>query len=254
MDVACSTLCFANEPFETALRHIAEMEFPKIDLAIAAGSSHLTPEDVVADSASVLQRIRKGPMLGIAGVTAWLKSTGDEYEAQLEAAAHLAKQLSAPVVVILAAPTSTPVEEEIQRLSKLERMVSLHGVVLTVATKMDTLTEDPATTLKLCEAVPGLGVTLDPSHYISGPAQGKSYDALFPFVRHLHLRDSGRRRDQLQVKVGRGEIEYGKVITALDRFQYKGSLVVDVEPALATEDMDVEAEVRKLRLLLESLI
>ena len=34
MFVACSTQCFTKEPLESALRHIAELEFDKIELAI----------------------------------------------------------------------------------------------------------------------------------------------------------------------------------------------------------------------------
>ena len=41
--VACNTLCFSREPLESALRHIAELEFDKIDLAIVEGSPHLQP-------------------------------------------------------------------------------------------------------------------------------------------------------------------------------------------------------------------
>ena len=58
----------------------------------------------------------------------------------------------------------------------------------------------------LCERVPGLGLTLDPSHYIAGPHQGKNYDQVFPYVRHVQLRDTGRGPNQFQVRVGQGEV------------------------------------------------
>jgi hypothetical protein len=38
---------------------------------------------------------------------------------------------------------------------------------------------------ELCQLVPGLGLTLDPSHYLNGP-QRASYDGVIPFVRHVH--------------------------------------------------------------------
>ena len=64
---------------------------------------------------------------------------------------------------------------------------------------------------------------------------------------------SDRRMDQLQVKVGRGEIEYGRIVTSLQRYQYAGSLAVEIEDAIPG-DLEVETEVRKLGLLLESLL
>ena len=53
MFVACNTLCFSNEPLESALRHIAELEFEKIDLAIVEDSAHLRPSDVAENPEAV---------------------------------------------------------------------------------------------------------------------------------------------------------------------------------------------------------
>lgn len=253
MDVACSTLCFSRETLEAALRHIAIMEFPKVDLAVGFAGAHLSRDQVVNDPAAILHAIRQAPTIGFAALTTRLVGTDlDAQAAQLDAVAHLAKQLAAPVVVIDSVAASVP-DAEIERLTRLERVASLHGTVLTVTTKTGTLTENPDVAVRLCEAVAGLGLTLDPTHYLCGPHQGKPFDQVFPFVRHVHLRDSGRRMDQYQVKVGRGEVEYGKVVTSLKRFDYRGALAVAVEDALI-EEGEAESEVRKLQLLLESLI
>lgn len=253
MEVACSTLCFTREPLERALRHVAELEFSKVDLAVGTGNPHLAPQDILTDLNSVVQRVRQGPTLGFSAITARLASTGDEYLKELDAIAHLAQQLAAPVLVVASAPAGTPLEQEVARLKALEKIASLHGSVLTIATQMDTLSEDPSVAAYLCENVPGLGLTLDPSHYICGPHQGKSFDQVYPFARHAHFRDTGRRRDQFQVQIGRGAVEYGKIVTSMKRFQYAGALTVCIEDAQETK-FEVETEVRKLRLLLESLI
>ena len=41
--VAYNTLCFSKEPLAQALRHIADLEFRKIDLAIVEGATACTP-------------------------------------------------------------------------------------------------------------------------------------------------------------------------------------------------------------------
>ena len=76
----------------------------------------------------------------------------------------------------------------------------------------------------------------------------------FEPVKNVHLRDTGPRMDQLQIKVGRGEVEYGRIVTSLGRVKYTGTLTIAIEDALASEDMDIEVEVRKLGLFLESLL
>ena len=66
------------------------------------------------------------------------------------------------------------------------------GILTTVSTLTGTVTENPDQAVALCKAVPGLGLTLDPSHFLTGSNQGGNYDHVFPFVRHTHLRDTGR--------------------------------------------------------------
>lgn len=253
MDVACSTHCFSNEPLEQCLRHIAELDFQKVDMAIGDDNPQLKPSEIVADSGLIMRRMKQGPTIGIAALTVQSKATGGELVAVVEAIAHFAKQIAAPVIAIDADSTSGSFEEEVARLTKLTVPVQLHGCVLTVTTKVGTWTERPDAAIKLCEQVPGLGITLDPSHYVFGPHQNGSYDEIFPHVRHAHLRDSGKRLDQPQVRVGRGEVEYGKIISSLKSFRFKGSIAVDFDRNTPC-DFEIEPEVRKMRLLLESLL
>ena len=144
-------------------------------------------------------------------------------------------------------------DAEVERLKKLVRLVNSEGLVLTVATRIGTLTEQPATALELCRRVPGLGLTLDPSHYVNGPHQGAPYDELFPFVKHVHLRDSGRAPGKFQVRVGQGEIEYGRIINQLQRQNYDRLLSVAIQD-LPDAPVAMDTEVRKLKFLLESLV
>jgi sugar phosphate isomerase/epimerase len=125
--------------------------------------------------------------------------------------------------------------------------------MLTVPTHMGTLPEDPDTAVALCERVPNLGLTLDPSHYIAGPHAGKSFDQVYPYVRHVHLRDSGRGPNQFQVRVGQGEIEYGRIASMLQRHSYDRLLSVHIHDT-PDAPFPMLPEVRKLKYLLESLV
>ena len=94
----------------------------------------------------------------------------------------------------------------------------------------------------------GLGITLDPSHYICGPHRG-GYDQLLKHVVHTHLRDT--KKDKLQVRVGQGEVEYGRLIAQLGMVHYHRALSVHMQPL---PEVDHHGEMRKIRLLLESLL
>src|SRR5262249_54228557 len=136
---------------------------------------------------------------------------------------------------------------------ELQRLVAGEGLILTVETNAETLTADPAGAVELCQRVRGLGLTLDPSHYVLGPHAKSGYDPLFPFVRHVRLRDTSAKLNAFQVRVGQGEVEYGRVLAQLARFRYKRALTVDIRDQPLPE-FPVEPELRKLKFLLESLI
>jgi sugar phosphate isomerase/epimerase len=55
------------------------------------------------------------------------------------------------------------------------------------------------------------------------------------------------------MKIGQGQIEYNRVVSQLQRSGYKRGLVVAIEDR-PDSPFDTEAEVRKLKLVLESLI
>lgn len=252
--VACSTLCFAKYPLERALRIIGELEFSKVDVAIHEQGPHLRPSEVAADVALAAHRIRIGPSLSPAAFSVEIAATDDyEYRRQLRAICHLARLSTVAVLSIPAAPVGCGLDAEVKRLTGLAQLAQTEGVILTVETRAGTVTETPDAAVELCTRVPGLGITLDPSHYIAGPHQGKNYDQVFPFVRHVHLRDTGRGPGQFQVRVGQGEVEYGRIISQLARHGYDRLLTVQIHDT-ADAPFEMDHEVRKLKYLLESLV
>jgi sugar phosphate isomerase/epimerase len=250
--VACSTLCFARHPLERALRIIGELEFSKLDVAIHEKGPHLKPSEVAADVALAAQRIRIGPSLTPAAFSVEIEAEGEEYQRQLRAVCRLARMSTVSIITIPAAPAAAAVHAEAKRLAPLVHLALAEGIVLTVPTRIGTLTESPDAAAELCDRVPGLGLTLDPSHYIAGPHQGKSFEQVFPFVRHVHLRDTGRGPEQFQVRVGQGEVEYGRIVAHLSRYNYDRLLTVAIHD-IPDAPFAMDAEVRKLKYLLESL-
>lgn len=251
MYVACSTQCFARYPLDQAMRMIAEMEFNKIDVAIHEHSKHLRPSEVDADVGLAAQKLRIGPgLVPVAFSLEILSEDPVEWEKQFKAVCRLARLSAVPIVTIQMASSF---DSEVERLTGLAKIASADGVILCVATVMGTPTEDPDKAVDLCKRVPGLALTLDPSHYLAGPHQGKSYDQVFPYVRHVHFRDTKRGLNNFQVRIGQGDIEYGRIISQLARQGYNRLLTVDVRD-IPDSPFAVQPEVRKLKYLLESSI
>jgi sugar phosphate isomerase/epimerase len=252
--VACSTLCFAKHPLDRALQVMGELEFSKVDVAIREQGPHLRPSEVVADLSAAAQQLRVGPSLTPTAFSVEIQAADDaDYRTQLAAICRLARVCSVAVIAIPAGAAGAGLDHEVSRLTELTRLAQAEGIVLTVETRSGTLTETPDGAVELCSRVPGLGLTLDPSHFIAGPHQGKGFDEVYPYVYHVHLRDTGRGPGQFQVRVGQGEIEYGRIINQLARYQYERALTVQIHD-VPDAPFNMEQEVRKLKYLLESLV
>jgi sugar phosphate isomerase/epimerase len=256
MFVGCSTLCFATEPLETALRQIAELEFDKFELALFEDGQHMRPSEAAENPEAALQRLRSGPSLTPSslhfdfGAVDW---SDPVIHKRFDGLTRLAKLLSVAVLTIPASPLGTPVAEEVKRLTSLVRSATFEGLVLALLTHAETLAADPRVAVELCQAVPGLGLTLDPSHYLQGPSPNVDFDIVFPYVQNVQLRDTGLAPGEFQVRVGQGQIEYARIVTQLQRYGYNRALTVSIIDRL-DNPFDREVEVRKLKLLLETLI
>jgi sugar phosphate isomerase/epimerase len=256
MFVACSTLCFATEPLETALRLITELEFDKFELALIEDGDHMKPSEAGDNPEAAVQRLRRGPSLAPSslhfdfGAVDWSDPLTRK---RFDGLCRLAKSLSVAVMTTNASPLGTPVSQEIKRLTPLAASTMCEGLVLALLTHAETLTSDPRIAVELCQLVPGLGLTLDPSHYLQGPNPNVDYDIVFPYVQNVHLRDTGPSAGDFQVRVGQGQIEYARIVTQLQRHGYNRGLTVAI---LDRPDSPYEREVelRKLKLLLETLL
>ncbi len=253
MYVACSTLSFSKLSLEDALRTIREMRFTKADLAIHAVGPHLTPAEVAADPGRAAQ-VLKAANLPLAAINLDTgDATSEDARTHLRAVSRLARVSSTPILTVPAALAGADFDAEVERLRDWVKVAGSEGVILTVETHSATITADPLGAAELCRRVPGLFLTLDPSHYQVGPHGAVNHDALFPLVRHIHLRDTGATPDQFQVRIGQGLIEYGRVVSQLEKCRYDRALTVDIRD-VADSAFPIEPEVRKLKYLLESLV
>jgi sugar phosphate isomerase/epimerase len=249
--VAATTRCFADLPLDAALQRLVDLEYTCVEIMIHETDGHLKPSEVVADLDAAVMACRQTHRLTPVAfsVDIGLPDSDKRYYDQFAACCKLAKASKVVTITVRSAELGTPFNAEVERLRTLVAIASLEGVRVGLLTESGCMTENPDTAVVLCDNVKGLGITLDPSYYVCGPLQGGNYDQVLPYVYHVRLRDT--TKDQLQVRVGQGVIEYGKLISQLARFRYDRALCVDIVPM---QGVDQFAEMRKIRLLLESLL
>ena len=172
---------------------------------------------------------------------------GPNYYDDFYACCRLAKATKVSSIAVPSSQLGTPFNEEVERLRKLVDLANKESVVVGLRSELGCLSEDPDTVGVLCNNVKGLGVALDPSQYICGPHSKRGFESLVPHTSNVYLRDSSET--EVQVRVGQGIVDYGKLVNQLNREKYTGALVVHI---LESPDLEHAAEMRKLRLLLES--
>ncbi|MBX9791263.1 MAG: sugar phosphate isomerase/epimerase [Pirellulales bacterium] len=249
MFVAASTDCFPDLSLDAALDKVVELEFARVEFAVREHGNQLKPSQVLANLDKAVQACRETHRLKPVALFVDIDAPRNAYYQQFAACCRLAKATGIVSVTVPAGVLGTPFNEEIERLRELVRIGADESVLVSVNTEIGHMTEDPATAVVLCDNVKGLGITLDPSHYTCGPHAGANYEHLIKHTYHVRLRDTSK--DKLQVRVGQGQIEYGRLINQLNKANYQRGLAVHIVPQ---EGVDHLAEMRKLRLLLESLL
>ncbi len=248
MFIAASTECFPGLELLAAIELASDLEFTAVEIAIHE-SGDVKPGEVLEDMDRSIQLLRHTHRLDVSGYSVQLASTGQEHYEQFAKLCWLAKTTKVVTMTVTSAERGTPFNEEVEHLQKLVEIGETEGVRVSVKSQLGCLSEDPDTLMVLCNNVEGLGITLDPSVYIAGSAKGKNLDHILKFVCNVHLRDT--RPDAFQVSVGQGEVDYGKLVTQLEREKYDRALTVHVSPM---DGLDHRVELRKLRRLLETLV
>jgi sugar phosphate isomerase/epimerase len=247
--VAATSRCFPSLPLDAALLQLVELEYSAVEIMLHETDGHLKPSAVLADPERAVALCRQTHRLTPVALSVDIEAPEPEYYQQFAACCRLAKAIKVVTVTVRSAELGTPFNAEVERLRTLTALASQDGVRVGLLTEVGRMTETPDTAVVMCDSVKGLGLTLDPSHYAYGPHAGVNYDQVMKHVYHVRLRDTNK--DQLQVRVGQGDMEYGRLLNQLTKVRYDRALCVDMLP---TTEVDQRTEMRKMRLLLESLL
>ncbi len=259
MFVCASTDSFPHLPREEIFPQLVDLEFTAVELPIHETGRGLVKPSAVLENVEVAgNACRETSRLTVSALSIDQTegesadadlAAADKYYERFAACCKLAKSLKVVPLVVPAAELGTPFNAEIERLRELVRIASFESCLVALRTEIGCMTEDPATATVLCDNVKGLGLALDPSHYVTGPWQGRDIAKVMPYVYHVRLRDS--TKTEFNVRVGQGEIDYGKLLSQLSHEGYDRALTIHMPPI---DGQDHRAELRKLRLLLESLL
>ena len=249
MLISASTACWPDKTLAETVEILYDLDFSAIEIDLHEEGGCFRPSELLSDLDRGAHLVRSGHRLDIVGYSVQLGSSGEQHYRDFAEICKLAKMTKVVTLTVPSAELGTPFNEEVEHLRRLVELAEVQGARVSVKCELGRLSEDPDTLMVLCNNIDGLGITLDPSVFIAGPAKNKSLDKILKYVYHVHLRDT--KPDRFQVSVGQGAVDYARLITQLQREHYDRALSVHISPM---EGLEHRVELRKLRRLLETLL
>lgn len=118
------------------------------------------------------------------------------------------------------------------------------GIILAVEPHIGSLAGTPDKTLQLLNAVPGLGLTLDPAHFVCAGVAFEEILPLAPLATHAHLRPA--RSGKLQCAMAENTIPFRVFLAALDPRRCPCAAIELVRERPLCDQLDVPQTVRHL--------
>jgi sugar phosphate isomerase/epimerase len=201
---------------------------PRIDLAELADSPAACDRLAAAASdAGIAYTDLVAGVIWAAGITDAARAEARELFARLAANAH---RLSLDGVTLLPGIRGDADRDELFALTadELRRYVAIgadHGLAVSIEAHLESVTDTPQRTLAMLEAVPGLTLTLDYSHFVHpGFGQG-DIEPLDAHARHFHIRQAAPGR--LAIEVAAGVIDHRRLLNDLAANGFTGSLATE---------------------------
>ena len=245
--IACSDASFPLLPPEKLLDLVVLLELKAVDLGLFEGRSQLQPSTVFQNTSRVAADYRRQLQergLRLSDVflqvdldfSAWAinhpdiarrRQTREAYRHALDFAGecncHHVTVL--PGVVFADEPETDSFQRCADELRWRCEKAEERGLVCSIEPHLGSIVPTPAETIRLIDAVPGLTLTLDYTHFVR---QGFSESEIEPLVKqasHFHVRGANSRR--LQASFKDNTIDYARVLKVMHETGYQGDLVLE---------------------------
>jgi len=228
---------------EQGLETVQRLGFSNVDIGVGGGNSHFDAIAVAQSPQAFADEVRRaadkfeltinecfllnfGPPIN----TPDLKAR-NETLALFRNLARGAKQAGFKSILLIAGPTHTELgqaasqELAAEALIPLVEVCSENNLQLNLEADFESCVSTPEATAALCQQVPGLGLTLDYSHFICQGIEPERIEVLHPYTRHIHIRQAAP--GQIVAEVDQGTIDFAQVTSQLARSGYNGLYCIE---------------------------
>lgn len=247
LKLACTDVSFLALDHERTLALIALLGFRGADIELLEGYDHLKP------SRELKQPVRNGLALkrrlmanGLVASDVFLQVHAsfvefainhpvarrrafarDQFLRTLDYASAAGSEhiTILPGVIVGGESRADSVSRSVEELAWRVDAAKSAGLQLGVEPHVGSLIDTPERALALVRRVPGLGVTLDYSHFTHAGISDDRIEPLVKFATHLHARCA--RKGRLQAPLKDNTIDFPRVVRALARAKFTGWVALE---------------------------
>lgn len=245
--LSCADFAFPLISHEAALDLIAAIGFQGVDIGLFQDRSHLQPSDQFMDISGSAARLRTSlNQRGLSAADVFVQADLDFtvyavnhpdpsrrlhartlFLQALEYAALLGSEhvSGLPGVAFPEEPLADSLARCAQENAWRAAEAAKAGIRYGVEAHIGSIIEHPSAALQLAEAVPGLGLTLDYSHFVRQGLPDTVGDPLIPHASHMHAR--GAANGILQTSVAENEIGFERIMGLLKRQGFDGWICLE---------------------------
>ncbi len=159
--------------------------------------------------------------------------------------------LPGPVNEDLGQTAEAAFDTSVAELQKMVAVARERGIQCNVEPNGGSVAGKPDDGARLCEAVPGLGLTLDYAHQLQLGFTADEIEPMHKYSKHFHAKQSAP--GSFMAKADEGAIDFRRLIRKLKAENYEGVVCVEfvTRQELIDQGWDFKVETRRLKEILE---
>jgi sugar phosphate isomerase/epimerase len=233
----------AGQTLRAGLELAQSFGFENVDIAVGGGNAHCDIVEVARNSVRFADEVRReSEALGLrvnecfalnfgAPINTPNATTRKQTRELFRSLCDFASRAGFKSVMLIAGPEHETLGREYSQelaataLRELVKIASENSLLLNMEADCDSCVNTPEAARDLCEQVPELGLTLDHSHFICQGIAPERIEVLYPFTRHVHVRQSAAGK--IVTPVEQGIVDFSDMLQKLKTCGYSGLFCVE---------------------------
>jgi len=247
VELTCTSFSFPLLSLEDSIRVIRIIDVPYVDLGAYVGWSHLQPDDIEERPGQVVERLKRIQGETGIGFADLFPSFGAGFRDRPLNTPDLAQQAAnrkrfrafvdlcracdikgitiLPGVIWEDLGFERSFDLSVAAFREFVAMTADAGIRLSTEPHLESVVEDLDAAVRLVEALPGLGFTLDYSHFVAAYVPVERIHPLIPYTKHFHARQCAP--GMLQASREEGTLDFPDIVRRLKAVNYQGFLSLE---------------------------